>query len=105
MYLFFSAVVRPYPNAWFGQGTGLPIFLDNVNCAGTESNLLSCSYSTPSGDTHSEDASVRCYAESDLSMLKLKTCHTVRMFVFSKMNSSLCDHGSFCSHHYFALVP
>ena len=62
-------VVRPYRNAWFGQGTGLPILMDNVNCNGFEQRLIDCSYSTPSGDTHAEDAAVRCYTEADLSTL------------------------------------
>ena len=47
--------------AGFGQGTG-PIHLSNVGCTGTESSLLSCSYSgigvTYCG--HYEDAGVVC---------------------------------------------
>ena len=66
----FQLVVRPYPNAWFGAGaSSQPIFMDNIQCNGQEKRLIDCWYSTPSGDTHSEDASVRCYAFSDLSKL------------------------------------
>ena len=47
--------------AAFGQGTG-SIVLDNVNCAGTETTLLSCP-ANPLGShncAHSEDAGVVC---------------------------------------------
>ena len=47
--------------AFFGQGTGA-IYLDNVQCTGTELTLLSCS-ANPIGNhncAHSEDAGVEC---------------------------------------------
>ena len=48
-------------NAQFGQGTG-SIVLDNVNCVGTETMLLSCSHNGINNHNcaHSEDAGVRC---------------------------------------------
>ena len=47
----------------FTNGVG-QIWLDNVQCRGTETNLFSCSHS-PVGThncVHSEDAGVRCQA-------------------------------------------
>ena len=49
--------------AYFGQGTG-QIVLDNVQCIGSENQLLSCN-SAPILDVsssceHSDDAGVRC---------------------------------------------
>lgn len=47
--------------AQFGQGTG-SIWLDNVNCAGTEARLAACP-ANPIGShncIHAEDAGVRC---------------------------------------------
>lgn len=52
-----TAIVR----ALFGQGTG-QIWLDNVQCVGTEARLASCP-ANPLGQhncVHSEDAGVRC---------------------------------------------
>ncbi|XP_061119161.1 T-cell differentiation antigen CD6-like isoform X1 [Conger conger] len=43
----------------FGVGSG-PIFLDKVNCTGTEKNLWNCSALRNSSCTHREDAGVVC---------------------------------------------
>ena len=50
-----------FRSAHFGPGTG-PIYLDNVRCRGSESNLTNCPHS-PSVSCnygHSKDAGVRC---------------------------------------------
>ena len=45
---------------FFGQGTG-PIYLTAVACGSTQNTLIDCPYNTDtSGDTHAEDAGVRC---------------------------------------------
>ena len=52
---------RAYSNAYFGVGNGL-IFLDNVQCTSSSSQLLECS-SWPifsHNCDHSEDAGVVC---------------------------------------------
>ena len=45
--------------AAFGQGTGA-IYLDNVQCTGTELNIRNCSLLTTHNCVHAEDASVIC---------------------------------------------
>ena len=62
--------------AFFGQGT-VPIRLDNVACVGTESRLLSCTYSSTHNCAHSEDAGVTCLAATHYSvlMILLKVFH------------------------------
>ena len=54
--------------AFFGEGTGI-IYLDNVQCQGTESSLLQCSTSGLFNHNcrHAEDAGVVCSSEFCLS--------------------------------------
>ena len=51
----------PYSNARFGSGTG-PIFLDNVQCSSSSSQLLECPSSPilTHNCKHSDDAGVGC---------------------------------------------
>ena len=48
--------------AAFGQGTGLPIFLDNVVCSGSEVRLIDCASNPLAAHNcvHAEDAGVVC---------------------------------------------
>ena len=50
-----------YSRAFFGQGTG-HIWLDNVQCTGSENELLNCSHNgiDVHNCDHEEDASVLC---------------------------------------------
>ena len=60
-YGFFNFVAATYhPSAYFGQGTG-PVLINNVECSGSESRLLTCSFGVAETyDTHSKDVSIRC---------------------------------------------
>ena len=64
-HLYSYTVAVALPRAFFGQGTG-QIWLDNVNCAGTELQLVDC----PDNGfgvhncAHSEDAGVTCILSS-----------------------------------------
>ena len=45
--------------AYYGQGAG-SIRLDNVECSGTEQNLIDCPHITNHNCAHSKDAGVDC---------------------------------------------
>ena len=51
--------VVPRMSAFFGQGT-VPILLDDVLCAGSETQLINCPYTALHNCFHSEDAGVTC---------------------------------------------
>ncbi len=54
----------------FADGTG-PIFLDDVQCTGTEDNLFSCPHNGIGihNCAHSEDAGVRCQPAQSAGMV------------------------------------
>jgi len=58
---FMRADAVAFSSAHFGAGAG-PIYLDNVDCTGRESNLINCPHSSfvSCYYGHSEDAGVRC---------------------------------------------
>ena len=60
-----------FTNAHFGAGVG-PIFLDDVGCSGSESNLVNCSHSFFVSCRHHEDAGVRC--QGRLMCIYLNEC-------------------------------
>ena len=58
--MLLSIDAQAVSQAFFGQGTG-PIYLTGLACGSTQNRLIDCPYQTnTSGDTHAEDASVRC---------------------------------------------
>ncbi len=71
-YLIFWCFIPGSPvrgiDSTFGAGSG-PITLDNVVCAGTEDNLLSCSRNQifQHNCDHSEDVAVVCDGEPTLN--------------------------------------
>ncbi len=64
--LGFDHALEALSNAYFGSGSG-SIYLDDVGCYGSESQLSQCAAS-PWGVhncRHYEDAGVRCYSEEE----------------------------------------
>ena len=64
--------------AFFGEGSG-PIFLDNVDCTGTESNLTQCSHGGIGihNCDHGDDAGVICAGNHmDIHIITRTVVHT-----------------------------
>ena len=59
--LGFAGSIDAYKSARYGQGTG-PIWLDDVDCSGSETSLLLCPHSWMDDYNcgHHEDVSVQC---------------------------------------------
>ncbi|XP_072169471.1 scavenger receptor cysteine-rich domain-containing protein DMBT1-like [Diadema setosum] len=64
--LGYTAAEAAYDSAFFGQGSG-NIWLDNVECVGSETAISQCSHSGYGLHNcgHSEDAGVKCISGSD----------------------------------------
>ena len=72
--LGFQSAIRAYSYAEFGEGQG-KIWLDDVQCVGTESELSNCIHDS-FGDhncQHREDAGVSCSSES-LLIMRIRVC-------------------------------
>ena len=73
-----------FSNAHFGAGTG-PIYFDNTDCIGNESNLTDCSWSSYISCYygHLEDAGVRCQGT-------VVECYEGYQYIFLHNNDSYC---------------
>ena len=62
--------------AVYGQGSG-QIWLDNVNCVGTEGTISSCSHNGWGSHNcgHGEDASVKCLGGNDCFNITITVIH------------------------------
>ena len=77
---FLLGDVLSWRYAYFGQGTGMPILMDNIRCLGNESRLVDCPFSNPFFDFHSEDAGVRCFSNNTsmpISTLSISSDYSV----------------------------
>ncbi|XP_076088214.1 scavenger receptor cysteine-rich domain-containing protein DMBT1-like [Mytilus galloprovincialis] len=71
-----SGIMIPSKLVYDGQGT---IWLNDIDCLGSESKLLNCTHSVETSHCHhSEDVGVHCFlscpAEDDEGLLRLMTC-------------------------------
>ena len=76
--LLFSTVGLSLPPDTFSPANNsIPIFLDNVNCVGTETNLLECDLDSDVRDcTHERDVSIRCYTPGNTKARLVTSCRT-----------------------------
>ena len=78
-----------YSSAAFGAGSG-NIFLDNVGCSGTESDLLDCYYAPGSSCGHSEDVGVRCQGTFQCNNFLLNILFSC---IVVNSTGSVCSYG------------
>ena len=56
----FKGVHMPIPCCdIFGEGSG-PLYLHNVSCTGSETNLTDCEHSVIMSNNHQQDVGVKC---------------------------------------------
>ena len=68
--LGFGSSGTSYSNAYFGQGTG-SIWLDNIDCTGNESTLISCGHlgvNITRNCDHNKDAGIRCHGKHGIAI-------------------------------------
>ena len=65
--LGFSGASTRYSAAYFGQGEG-PIWLDNLQCIGTETSIFDCTHAGLGihNCQHTDDAGVECTSKLEL---------------------------------------
>ena len=85
--LGFDGALAALPQARFGQGSG-DIFLDGVQCNGTETNLRDCKHKGIGVHDcgHKEDASVSCMHAAHLG--KIPTVHSTNINMLTKAGVS-----------------
>ncbi len=80
--------------AHFGDGSGKPVWLDNVVCLGTENNLIDCQ-ANPLGTSncgHNKDVGTRCLPVfSKLAFKMTITCHVYDILPMNTIQIALME--------------
>lgn len=89
----------PYRDATFGR-TNVTIWLDNLHCDGTESNLLDCAHNGIGVHSyhcirHNDDAGVECGRASKQTLLTLLT----PIIACFAIKSHISTHIAICFNH------
>uniref|UniRef100_A0A4W3GQ81 SRCR domain-containing protein n=1 Tax=Callorhinchus milii TaxID=7868 RepID=A0A4W3GQ81_CALMI len=93
--LNFGSAISVYNSSQYGEGTG-PVWINNVQCAGTETHIWNCPYSTVASSSRtSRDVGVLCSGECTLVINNKNPCKFQHRFV--KYLTTFLPFGSFCS--------
>lgn len=79
-FLRFSGLDIFYSYPYYGRGNG-PVFVDWLQCIGTEDHLNNCTFSTPTACTHSNDVAVAC---KELTDGKCSAINAIRLTIETK---------------------
>ena len=92
MFIYNTGAVS-FRDAQFGPGIG-PIFLENLICSGSETNVLDCRHTTPLGLStcaHSRDAGVRCVGKAPANTVGHLFYFVVILVIFIYSDINECD--------------
>ena len=86
---------QAFSNAFYGQGSG-PLYLDNVQCSGSELDLFDCPGDTSPSCTQSDAAGVSCNpTRKPVNQYNVLLQHNIIMVLCVYICSCLC--GELCS--------
>uniref|UniRef100_A0A4W3GCS2 SRCR domain-containing protein n=1 Tax=Callorhinchus milii TaxID=7868 RepID=A0A4W3GCS2_CALMI len=92
-----GSAISVYNSSQYGEGTG-PVWINNVQCAGTETHIWNCPHSTvASSSGTSRDVGVLCSGECHFKLVHVIPWNKLSSFSAEDFQIRLMDGGSSCA--------